>query len=86
MNENIKKFMSFLDNTPSGYHAAFNLFRLMQAEGYQQLSEHEDWTLLPGGKPQVAPVDMGVGQVEGVVPIPGSMLKVRIENGKTTIG
>lgn len=43
-------------------------------------------TLLPGGKPQVAPVDMGVGQVEGVVPIPGSMLKVRIENGKTTIG
>lgn len=50
MNENIKNFMSFLDNTPSGYHAAFNLFRLLLAEGYKQLSEHEDWELLPGGK------------------------------------
>ena len=37
---NIENFKSFLDNTPSGYHAAFNLYRLMLAEGYQMLSEH----------------------------------------------
>ena len=50
MNQKIKDFMSFLDNSPSGYHAAFNLVKLLGANGYQMLSEHDDWTLLPGGK------------------------------------
>ena len=50
MNQNIKDFMAFLDTSPSGYHAAFNMVKMMQAEGYQILSEHEDWDLHPGGK------------------------------------
>ncbi len=50
MDQNLQNFMSFLDNSPSGYHAAFNLVKLLQANGYQMLSEHEDWELLPGGK------------------------------------
>lgn len=40
--------------------------------------------MLPGGKYQVEPYDMGVHQVEGVVPVPGSMLKVQLQNGKIT--
>ncbi len=41
--------------------------------------------LLPGGKYEVVPTDLGVAQVEGVVPVPGSMLRVKIENGEVTI-
>ena len=51
MNENrIKEFMSFLDNSPSAYHAAYNLVKMLWAHGYEMLPEHEDWTLLKGGK------------------------------------
>ena len=50
MNDNIKDFMSFLDNSPSAYHAAYNLVKMLRAEGYEMLPEHEDWTLLKGGK------------------------------------
>ena len=50
MNCNIQDFMSFLDDSPSGYHAAFNLVMMMQQQGYQMLLEHEDWQLEPGGK------------------------------------
>ena len=34
MNCNIQDFMSFLDDSPSGYHAAFNLVMMMQQQGY----------------------------------------------------
>ena len=50
MNNAIKDFMNFLDNSPSGYHAAANIVKMMEEEGYQKLSEHEDWDLVPGGK------------------------------------
>ena len=50
MNYDIKDFMAFLDESPSGYHAAYNMVKLMMAKGYQILSEHEDWNLQPGGK------------------------------------
>ena len=50
MNENIMEFKTFLDESPSGYHAAFNMVKMMQKQGYQILSEHEDWELAPGGK------------------------------------
>lgn len=40
--------------------------------------------MLPGGKYQVEPYDMGVQQVEGVVPVPAGMLKVLLQNGKIT--
>ena len=50
MSYNIKEFMDFLDNSPSGYHAAANIVKMMEQEGYKKLSEHEDWDLVPGGK------------------------------------
>ena len=50
MNQNMKELMDFLDASPSGYHAAHNLVLMMEKEGYQALSEHEDWQLYPGGK------------------------------------
>ena len=50
MNTNISEFIDFLDNSPSCYHATFNLVKKMWAEGYIQLHEHEDWVLEPGKK------------------------------------
>ena len=41
--------------------------------------------MLPGGQYQVAPTAMGIQQAEGVVPVPGSMLKVTVQNGEITI-
>lgn len=41
--------------------------------------------MLPGGKYQVEPYHMGSPQAEGVVPVPGSMLKVTVQNGEITI-
>ena len=37
--------------------------------------------MLPDGKYQVEPVAMGLGQVEGVVPVADGMLRVQIQNG-----
>ena len=50
MNTNISEFIEFLDNSPSCYHAAYNLVKKMRAEGYIQLQEHEEWVLEPGKK------------------------------------
>lgn len=50
MNQDIKNFMSFLDSSPSAYHTAYNLVRMLREAGYEMLPEHEDWTLLKGGK------------------------------------
>ena len=38
--------------------------------------------LLPGGEYRVEPMAMGISRMEGVVPVPGSMLKVTIDNGR----
>ncbi len=50
MTQNLQDFINFLDTSPSCYHAAFNLVKLLSAEGYHMLPEHEDWLLEPGGK------------------------------------
>ena len=50
MNNNIAEFVKFLDNSPSCYHATANLELQIKAAGYERLHEHEDWTLVPGGK------------------------------------
>ena len=50
MNKNISEFISFLDNSPSCYHATANLVEMVRKAGYAQIHEHEDWTLQPGGK------------------------------------
>ena len=50
MNKSVSEFIEFLNNSPSCYHATANLEAMLKAENYTQLHEHEDWTLLPGGK------------------------------------
>lgn len=50
MRRTFQDFLTFLDNSPSGYHAAANIVAMMEEEGYQKLNEHEDWTLVRGGK------------------------------------
>ena len=50
MTKNISEFIDFLNNSPSCYHATANLVEMLRKEGYTQIHEHEDWTLLPGGK------------------------------------
>ena len=49
-NNNIEGLKKFLNASPSGYHATANLEKMLLEEGYEKLSEHDDWTLLPGGK------------------------------------
>ena len=50
MNKSVSEFIEFLNNSPSCYHATANLVEMLKAEGYTQLHEHKDWTLVPGGK------------------------------------
>ena len=49
-NNTINGLKAFLDASPSGYHATANLEKMLRKEGYEKLSEHDDWTLVPGGK------------------------------------
>ena len=50
MTKKLSDFIEFLDNSPSCYHATANLEKKILAAGYTRLHEHEDWTLVPGGK------------------------------------
>ena len=50
MNKSIEGLKAFLDASPSAYHATANLEKMLLAENYEKLSEHNDWTLVPGGK------------------------------------
>lgn len=45
-----RRFLDFLDASPSCYHAVDNLARRLEAEGYERLREAEPWTLRTGGK------------------------------------
>ena len=42
--------IDFIQHSPSCYHAIKNMTELLQADGYRELSESEDWTLEAGGK------------------------------------
>lgn len=42
--------LSFLDYSPSCYHAAFNIARALTEAGYVRLWEGQTWSLAPGGK------------------------------------
>lgn len=45
-----EQLLSFLDHSPSCYHAVDNLAKTLEEAGYQKLLEHRPWTLGPGGK------------------------------------
>ena len=46
----IRDLMSFLDNSPSCFHAIANLETRLQSQGYSRLEERHQWNLVPGGK------------------------------------
>ncbi len=50
MDKRIENLCAFLDNSPSVYHAAANLEKLLLEKGYEKLHEQDAWELLPGGK------------------------------------
>lgn len=50
MDKNIRDFASFLDASPSSYHAAANLLQALENAGYSRLLEQEKWELAPGGR------------------------------------
>ena len=50
MKQETKALVSFLDASPSVYHAIANLKGLLADKGYTPLSEKDSWDLQPGGK------------------------------------
>lgn len=50
MDKKIDALRSFLDNSPSMYHAAEQVKTALEADGYTRLAEGETWQLAPGGK------------------------------------
>ena len=50
MDNKVRAFCDFLDASVSAYHATANMKKILDAEGYSQLFEHEIWSLEKGGK------------------------------------
>ena len=50
MDKRTLALQSFLDNSPSVYHAVANLAAELDKQGYTRLSESAAWTLEKGGK------------------------------------
>jgi len=46
----MKDILSFIDASPSPFHAVDNLVQELLAQGYERLSESQHWSLSPGGK------------------------------------
>ena len=44
----IRELLTFLEESPSAFHAAANMARELEAHGYQRLEETEPWHLEPG--------------------------------------
>jgi aspartyl aminopeptidase len=49
MDNRVTALMSFLDNSPSVFHAVANLETELKNAGYTRLMENETWQLTPGG-------------------------------------
>ena len=50
MDKRTEKLLTFLNASPSVYHAAANIENELKNAGYTRLSETEKWELVPGGK------------------------------------
>ena len=45
-----KRMLGFIDASPTPFHAAANVARQLQEDGFQQLNERAAWTLAPGDR------------------------------------
>lgn len=51
MDSAVSRLLSFLDASPTPYHAVSNLGRLLEAKGFIHLRESQaDWSVQPGGR------------------------------------
>ncbi len=44
-----KEMLEFIEKSPSCFHAVDNIKKRLNAQGFTELSETEDWEILPGG-------------------------------------
>ena len=45
-----KRMLAFIDASPTPYHAAGNVARQLEEDGFEQLDERDAWTLSPGDR------------------------------------
>jgi aspartyl aminopeptidase len=50
MADNLQSLLSFLDASPTPFHAVAETTRRLQAAGFSELNEADAWTLAPGGR------------------------------------
>ena len=50
MDNRIQAFCEYLNHSHSAYHAQANLVEILKEQGYTQLEEAAQWSLIPGGK------------------------------------
>ena len=52
-NENIqitKNLISFIEKSPTAFHAVDELAKILKENGFVRLNEHDEWNLTAGGK------------------------------------
>ena len=50
MSKNINELLSFIDSSPTAFHAVSNIADLLDKEGFKKLSESDPWDIKKGGK------------------------------------
>lgn len=60
MDKRLEAFQAYMDSAHSVYHAVAGVVWALEADGYTQLHEREDWFLTPGGKYYVTRGDSAV--------------------------
>lgn len=50
MSKGIKEFLSFIDNSPTAFHAVSNISKILDDQGFSKLSESSPWDIKKGGK------------------------------------
>ena len=48
--ETAEEMLKFIQKSPTCFHAVGNLKEMLETEGYQELKEAEDWSVVKGGK------------------------------------
>ena len=50
MNDITRDFFGFIRQSPTAFHAADTVCRVLEKNGFERLDERQAWTLVPGGK------------------------------------